>query len=344
MDMTPATDSGRPGAPALYRLLVSVSLLLVFVVIALSAYLRLADAGLGCGTAAGAAPWPECYGVVGVSKAQRPALSLAEGGPLLPLSAARSFHRIAATVLGLCVLAIAAMAMRRGGATGTGRALPLLVLGLTLFLSVLGYLTPSPLVPAVTVANILGGMGMLALLWWMAQRALPFTPATGAADQALRPWARLALLVLIVQLALGAWTSGNFAGPACAQFGGCAGGVTPDAIAQGFTPWRVLAVDAAGRVVSDAAMQAVQLVHRLGALLVFIVLGGLGVRARQARGALQATATAVLVLLVAQLALGIINIVTGLPLLAVTLHNALAALLLLATVNLNHLLTPGRPA
>lgn len=341
MDSIKTTASGH-GAPPLYRLLVSLSLLLVFVVVVLSAYLRLADAGLGCGAAGPGPTWPECYGVVGTNLAERPALSLAEGGPLLPTSVARSFHRIAATVLGLFVLAIAVMALRPGAYTGTGRTAPLLVLGLTIFLSVLGYLTPSPLVPAVTVANILGGMGMLALLWWMSQRSLPFATATRPAEQALTPWARLALLVLTAQLVLGAWTSGSFAGPACLQLTGCTEAVTLDAVAQGYTPWRVLAVDAGGRVISDTSQQAVQFGHRLGALLVLGMLGWFGWRVRRSGALLKSSGTALLVLLAAQLALGLINVITQLPLLAVTAHNALAALLLLAVVNLNHLLTPGR--
>ena len=332
-----------PSAPPLYRLLVSLALLLVFVVVLLSAYLRLADAGLGCGTAAGAdRAWPECFGIVGTSKAERPALSLAEGGPLMPPSAARSLHRLFATVLGFCVLAIAAMAIRPAAATGTGRTAPLLVLGLTFFLSVLGYLTPSPLVPAVTVANILGGMGMLGLLWWMSQRSLAFTPATRPPELALKPWARVALLVLVLQLILGAWTSGNFAGPACPQLSGCTGTVTLDAVVQGYAPWRVLSVDTGGRIVQDAAMSSIHVGHRLGALIALLVLGGLGMRARQSGGTLKGTGSALLALLVAQLALGLTNVLTGLPLLAVTAHNALAALLLLAAINLNHLLTPGR--
>lgn len=339
--MNPTQKPAGPGATPLYRLLVSLSLLLVFIVIVLSAYLRLADAGLGCGAATGPA-WPECYGVVGADLADRPALSLAEGGPLLPASVARSFHRIAATVLGLLVLAIAVMALRRGAYTGTGRTAPLLVLGLTIFLSVLGYLTPSPLVPMVTVANILGGMGMLALLWWMSQRSLPFTTATLAGEQALRPWARLALLVLTAQLALGAWTSGSFAGPACPQLGGCTESLSLDAVTRGYSPWRVLDVDAGGRVISDASLQAVQLGHRLGALVVLVVLGWLALRVRRSGELLKSSGTALLVLLAAQLALGVVNVLAGLPLLAVTAHNALAALLLLAVVNLNHLLTPGR--
>ncbi len=337
-----ATAPRRNAAPPLYRLLVSLSLVLVFVVVWLSAYLRLADAGPGCADGAAGARWPDCFGMLGVTTAERPALSLAEGGPLLPHGAARSFHRLAAAVLGFLVFAMATLALRRGAVTGTGRAAPLLVFLLTVFLAVLGYLTPSPLIPAVTVANILGGLAMLALLWWMSQRALPFEAAPADTARALRPGVRLVLAVLTAQIALGAWVSGNFAGPACPQLLSCSGALSPDGLVAGFTPWRVLAVDAAGRVAHDAGMPAVHLVHRLGAVITAVILAVVAVRARRSGGVLRASATGLLVLLAAQFALGALNVAASLPLAAVAAHNALGGLLLLAAVNLQHRLSPGK--
>ena len=41
-----------------------------------------------------------------------------------------------------------------------------------------------------------------------------------------------------------------------------------------------------------------------------------------------------------QAGVGVAAVLTELPLLLVTIHNAIAAMLLLAVVNLNHLLTP----
>ena len=326
---SPATVS--PG----FTLLVSLSALLVFVVIILSAYIRLGDAGLGC------ADWPACYGQMGAHDHR----SLADGGPLLPPSAARTFHRVAATLFGFFVLGITYFAFRQRARGGPSMLVPLLVLGLTVFLSVLGVVTPSPLIPLVTTGNVLGGMATLALLWWIGLRIQPQAKGVISAAPGLRPWARLALVVVAVQIALGAWTSGSFAGPSCPQPSTCTGATySAQNLAQGFEPARRLERDALGKVSIDASAPMVHMTHRLGALLTFLYLGWLGFKLRRAGEALRHSGNVLLAMLALQIALGIAGVASGLPLLLVTAHNAGAALLLLSIVSLNHRLTPPKTA
>ncbi|MDH4134630.1 MAG: COX15/CtaA family protein [Gammaproteobacteria bacterium] len=319
----------RPTPPAGLVLMVSTATLLVFVVIVLSAYIRLGDAGLGC------AEWPTCFGQIGAHDNR----SLAEGGPLLPPSAARSFHRVAATVFGFIVIGIVVLAARRRR-EAPGIVLPLLVFALTVFLSVLGVVTPSPLVPLVTLGNVLGGMTLLALLWVIGQRLQPKPSLEPAAAQSLRPWARGALVAVVLQIALGAWTSGSFAGPACPSLAGCEGAsLSVDSLAQSYAPTRRVATDDRGKVVSDANQKTVHAVHRLGAALAFAAIMLLGLRARRAP-ALRSAANVLLALLAIQIGIGILAVAFALPLSLAALHNANAALLLLAVVNLNlHLTT-----
>ena len=100
------TDRNPPPAAAVlpgFTLLVSLSMVLVFVVVVLSAYIRLGDAGLGCAdTQTAGTGWPACFGQLGAHDNR----SLVEGGPLLPPSAARTFHRVAATIFSFFSLGI----------------------------------------------------------------------------------------------------------------------------------------------------------------------------------------------------------------------------------------------
>ena len=324
IDIPASTPSTRRGSP-LFILLVSASTLLVFVVVVLSAYLRLAGSGLGC------EDWPACYAVF------KP-----EGGAWQDIAAlhvpipawATLTHRLVATVLGVFILGITIMAVARRRESRIHVLIAVILLGITLFLSVLGYKTPSPLLPWVTLSNLLGGMAMLALLWWLGQRLTGNTP--GMMDA----WMRLGLIVLLFQIALGGWVSANYAAAACPALPGCEGWLTGDA-GCAFNPARALDVTPQGAVRADENTKLVHMVHRMGAVAAFLYLGWLGWRATRLGKPWRTAAIALLVFLLLQVLLGLAMITLRLPLSLVTLHNAVAALLLLTLVNLNHLLPSG---
>ena len=332
--MTTVTDrTSHPAAASdrtrhLYTLLIFAALVLVMIVVVVSAYLRLAGSGLGC------AGWPACYALI---QSRGGTTSLAAAHLVAPWATVT--HRLAASTLGLLVLGIVAAALRRRRAPGQSLAIPFALLALTVFLSVLGYRTPSPLAPWVALSNLLGGMTMLALLWWLGQRSVP-AEATNDGARRLRPWALLGIVVVFFQIALGGWVSANFAAAACTDFPGCGGFPwLHGPWRESFNLLRTLPVTDGGAVIVGDTGKMIQLAHRAGALFVFIYIGWLGVRAA-VRTATRATGATMLALLALQVVLGISAVVSGLPLLVVTLHNAVAALLLLSAVNLYHLLTP----
>ena len=78
------------------------------------------------------------------------------------------------------------------------------------------------------------------------------------------------LVLLAVQIALGGWTSANYAALACGtDFPKCAGAWWPEHdFAEGFVLWRGIGVDYEGGVLDNAARVAIQLAHRMMAVLV----------------------------------------------------------------------------
>lgn len=317
------------------------AVVLTFIVVVLGAFVRLSDAGLGC------PDWPGCYGRLLMANADTHAEVAAESGFERPYEHDKAWkemiHRYLAGVLGLLIAALAVLAWRNRRLPGQPVAVPIALVALVLFQSALGMWTVTLLLkPAVVVAHLLGGMTILALLWWLVLRApdasgrllLPRAPA--ARD--LMPWVVAAIAVIYAQITLGGWVSANYAALICADFPTCQGQWWPAMdFREGFTFWREVGVDYEGGVLAPDAMKAVHVMHRLGAVITLLVVGATAVMAMVAGAAALRTAGAVLlVVLLLQIGLGIANIVWMLPLSLAVAHNAGAALLLLAAITLLH--------
>ena len=295
---------------AFHRGLLVFTAFLAFCVVALGAWVRLNAAGLGC------PDWPACYGHLSVAGAARDAARIDALYPQQPLIPARAalemLHRYLAGTLGLLVMACAFGLWRRGRGT-TAAILVLLVV----FQALLGMWTVTRrLAPLTVTGHLLGGMSLLALLWWLALDAGAAAPSRPRRH--LFPLAAAALALLFAQIALGAWTSSHHAGLACLGFPACDGHWWPD---LSFGP------------------VAIQWSHRLGALTLLIVLGGL---AMLSQGASRA-ALAVGLLLLLQIGLGAANVLSGLKPEISVAHTAGAALLLVALVTLVHRLKGASP-
>jgi cytochrome c oxidase assembly protein subunit 15 len=109
---------------------------------------------------------------------------------------------------------------------------------------------------------------------------------------------------------------------------------------ESFNLTRTLVVMPNGKVVTGTAEKVIHMFHRGGALVVLIYIVWLCWRAARLDRLIRRTAIAIFVLVLLQPLLGVTAIAMNLPIIAVTAHNAIAALLLLSVVNLYHHLTP----
>jgi cytochrome c oxidase assembly protein subunit 15 len=144
-----------------------------------------------------------------------------------------------------------------------------------------------------------------------------------------------AVVLLGVQIALGGWTSANYAALACgSDFPTCNRQWWPPTdFREAFVLWRGLGIDYEGGVLDGKALVAVQLAHRMMAVVVFVYLLGLAIKLLRTPG-MRGWATLLGALTLAQVALGIANVKLSLPLWTAVLHNAGAALLLFVLVTL----------
>lgn len=213
------------------------------------------------------------------------------------------------------------------------RRIAVLALAVVCFQALLGMWTVTWLLkPIVVSAHLLGGMTTFALLAWIACR-LGFDDIAEHASR-LQAIVVVGLIVLVFQIALGGWTSSNYAALACGtDFPTCLGRWWPTMdFHQGFVLWRGIGVDYEGGVLDGAARSAIQIAHRIGALLVFCYLAWLAYKV--ARTGLRRLGIALGGLLAIQVLLGIGNVKLGLPLEVAVAHNAGAALLLFTLVAL----------
>ncbi len=320
--------------------------LLALVVIVLGAYVRLSDAGLGC------PDWPGCYGQIVAPDGHheiRQAEAAFPGSHVSPAKAWKEMvHRYAAGTLGLFILLLAVLAIRNRADPEQSLALPLLLVLLVGFQATLGMWTVTLLLrPAVVTLHLIMGMATLALLCWLALRHSRSMDLPPGGNRALRPFALFGLAVLFTQIALGGWTSTNYAALYCPDFPTCQGQwVPPLALGEAFRVLGTSGVSYEGGLLSPQAGVTVHFVHRLGALVTLLYLGGLGVATMigAASGRLRALGALLLVVLALQISLGVANVLLRLPLPVAVGHNAGAALLLLTLISLNHALRTGRPA
>jgi heme a synthase len=310
--------------------------LLALLVIAKGAYVRLSDAGLGC------PDWPGCYGRIVVPDEHE----IVDRAKLAarPLETGKAWremiHRYLASTLGALILLLAASAWK--AQLPSALKISLILVPLVVFQGLLGMWTVTLLLkPLIVVGHLIGGFTLLAILWWnlLEVRQSPRQAGLGG----VRQFAGVAIAMVAVQICLGGWTSANYAALACTDFPRCQGQWWPRAdFKSAFVLWRGLGVNYEFGVLDTPARTAIHLAHRLGAGLVLLVGIGLFAYTRRVVAAHgQRIAWCILALLCLQVALGITNVLYGLPLPVAVMHNGVAAMLLLGVVTLFRYASPS---
>jgi cytochrome c oxidase assembly protein subunit 15 len=319
--------SASPATAKLARRLAFAALCLCFGVVVLGAYVRLSDAGLGC------PDWPGCYGHV------TPTGALAKGVELDAGKAWREMiHRYAASTLGFLIVVIAAIAIATRARKVVPLRLAIALLVVVVFQGILGMLTVTWLLkPLIVTAHLVFGLTTLAMLAWLWLTLRPRT-TTSDAPRLVRRWALIGIVALALQIALGGWTSSNYAAMACPDLPTCQGAWWPQMdFRDAFVLWHGLGINYEGGVLDHPARVAIHFVHRLGALaatLALLIAAGTALWRVRTPGAVRA-AVFVVAALALQLSIGLFMVERAFPLPLATAHNAGAALLLLAAVLLN---------
>ena len=302
------------------------TLFLCFDLVLLGAYTRLSDSGLGC------PDWPGCYGhasplgagaAIGAAEAAIPSGSVTHSKAWVEMA-----HRYSATAIGLLLIALAVAAtlawrrrkVRVGPAAAIAALLWVCVQGgfgaLTVTLS---------LTPAIVTIHLLGGLGLLALLVNLAERyaerPLPLPPA-------LRRGLVVVAALVLLQITLGAWVSTNYAVLACREFPTCQGSWWPPMdFSDAFDPGRALGRTAAGGYLPFAALTAIHVMHRLGAVIVVPALAGLAARLWTVGGHARRLGLALAGIVAWQAVSGLANVLLDWPLAFALAHTAGSAAL-----------------
>ncbi len=298
---------GEGGRLRQIRWLALIVCVLSVLVVAVSAYLRLDAAGLGC------TDWPACYGKV-----------LAGEPAQLHYGVARLLHRLAASTALLLTIAMVWRCLRPYPLLPAAQY-AVLLLGLMLALSALGFFSADPRRALVGFLNIVGGLGLVTFSWRTAMAAGACHGAStrqGCQDPLLAGGA----VLLTVAVLLGAWLGATYSAPACPTLPFCEIGAwaLPDAL-RALDHLRSLQAPA---LPGDSGGVTLHLLHRGFAVLALIALGGLAVRSGQLTAKLAAGMLAGVMLL------GVASVSSGLNLALVVAHGVAAALLLAVVATL----------
>ncbi|OAI48030.1 hypothetical protein AYO45_05390 [Gammaproteobacteria bacterium SCGC AG-212-F23] len=298
-----------------------ISCVIALIVIGLGAFTRLIDAGLGC------PDWPGCYGHLAVPHTYLAQKLVALEYPTTPLviykAWAEMVHRYAVAGLSLFIFSIIIMIISvKKLRTRANIIFSLLLLALLGYQIILGQWTVTlKLQPIIVTQHLIGGYLILTTLWliFLVNRAkFGWNP-----DKKLLPWALGGLILVFLQIILGAWTSTHYASLSCPDFPFCVNNQT-------MPVWHIKDLLTVKTIMHMA--------HRVGAMVVTIYLfcfAMIAIVRLRLKPSVNKLFILILFLLIMQIGLGMSNVLFKLPLAIAISHTVTAVLLFLALATLN---------
>ena len=247
-------------------------------------------------------------------------------------------HRYAASTLGLAIIVIFIFAALGKTERAQSIKVPAALLLLVGFQGALGMWTVTELVhPGIVTMHLLGGFSTTTLIFWLLLNQRKPTQLNQAVSKRDKMILIVVTVLLAFQIFLGGWTSTNYAALSCGEyFPSCLDQMWPDNMDfENAFYWGPLGIDYEFGVLENPARSAIQMVHRIGALVITGALIGLAF-AYKNYTMLRNNIFIILLLLSIQVGLGIINVVMSLPMFAAVMHNAVALGLLLSLISLAH--------
>jgi len=255
-----------------------------------------------------------------------------------------SGHVYLAATLGFLMLLLGLLSWQQQRCRLAAMTTSLILLILVGLQSALGYWAKAiHVMPIVITTHVLLGMMTFWLLFWLYLRVNPTITGrigvnvAGQVRVGLVNFTRFVMFVLLLQIILGAWVSANHAALACSGFPQCNGQWWPKADYQNaLNLFSGLFTGYTG-IISFDAQVAANWLHRVGALVCFVLLSLLMFSAT-ATNSQKPVRTAGLwlgVLLFVQIGLAIIGVKLSMPQWATIAHHAVAALLMLPLIAIN---------
>ena len=242
-----------------------VGIVFCFVVIALGAWTRLEDAGLGC------PDWPLCYGEWIFPQTPEAIEAANNRFPDNPVDIAKVIpevvHRFFAASLGLFAIALLAITIREKKMRTEATILLIVIICQGIF----GALTVTlKLHPLIVSTHLFGAMivASLFLLIYLKSSEIkgPYNALVKNKNYIL-----FGFVLLILQIFLGVWTSTNYASWSCLEFPTCQSGefLPTTKFSEGFDLFQPIGPNYLYGEMSGEARTAIHLTHRIGAIFIF---------------------------------------------------------------------------